>query len=308
MYNAIPHNATTHYQTSFRVKDPDDKMRKHLMDTVFEWVLTKEGDPEFASGLIDFCFRRYWPNLYKTHSAIFTDTFNSKQGNAWALRYREVDRDVGRKRFWYSDIGLRKMGSEVIASVRISYAWNDEDLSADREPPATTVPRVVRLMMEGHHVFSGRPEFRLVGRPIHFGKVGMGKALSDFIQSADRKYPLIVFNGDRPEMVEEANRLAWELTGKSVVALVAPDVELAEEIRLFLPQDYRIPRERFRVFFPFKTKLNSPIRHRWYDITSEDYGNERQGIVSGLLRNHSLLEKDAVESVDDIKWLASRDE
>lgn len=303
MHTATPRSATTHYQTSFRVKDPDGHVRRRLMEAVFKWVAGKEIDPRIETGLDEFSFQSHWPHMHRTKSSVHTETFLAKEGNAWAMHYVEVD---GRRRAWYSDIGLKQEGAMVIASVRISFAWNDEDLRSDREDPTTTVPRVVRLMMEANHVFSGRPEFRLLQKPIQFKKVGMGKALADFIQSPERRYPLVVFNGDFPEHLEEAAALARELTGKCQVAIVANNEELAEEIRLFLPTDYRVPWGFLRVFFPFGQQRNSPVRHRWYDARVAEYGAQRQGLISGLLRNHSLFESGAVETIEDIRRLENR--
>jgi hypothetical protein len=62
------------------------------------------------------------------------------------------------------------------------------------------------------------------------------------------------------------------------------------------------------VFFPFSERRNSPVRHRWYDIRSEEYEDQRQGVVSGLLRNHTLIEAGAVETVDEVRRLVSREE
>lgn len=196
----------------------------------------------------------------------------------------------------------------MIVSVRVSYAWNAEDLSHDHETPDPSVPVVVRFILQGSHVFSGRPEFKLLEIPIPFKEPGMGKALCDFIQSPERRYPLVVFNGDSTELVREANKLSRELTGKCLVAIIASNTELAEEIRIYLHADYRIPFGQYRVFFPFNERRNPPVRHRWYDIHSDEYPDQRQGVVNGLLRNHSLIESGAVESVDEVRRLVAREE
>lgn len=302
------HNTTTHYQTSFRVADPDGEGLKRVKAAVYGWVAKKESDRLVRQDKSAFFFRCNWVNLYKTHSTLCTDTYLSQEGDAWAMRYTEIDKECGRKRFWYSDIGLKKDGAAVIVSVRVSFAWNAEDLSHDHEEPNPSVPVVVRYILQDNHVFSGRTEFRLLEKPIPFNEPGVGKALCNFIQSPERRYPLVVFNSDSAAQVSEAKRLARELTGKCMVAIIASNTELADEIKLFLPGDYRIPYEQFRVFFPFNGRRNSPVRHRWYDIHSEEYSEHRHGIVNGLLRNHSLLEVGAVETVDEIRRLVAREE
>lgn len=302
------HNATTHYQTSFRVNDADGDAMMRLKAAVYGWVVKKESDRVVKRDKGGFFFRCNWANLFETHSSLITDTFLSPNGDAWAMRYTEIDKECGRKRFWYSDIGLRKEGTAVIVSVRVSFAWNAEDLSHEHEDPKPSVPVVVRYILQQNHVFSGRSEFKLLEIPIPFKEPGVGKALCNFIQTPERRYPLVVFNGDSADQVREANKLARELTGKCMVAIIASNTELAEEIKIFLPADYRIPFGQFRVFFPFTGRRNSPVRHRWYDIHSEEYAEHRQGIVNGLLRNHSLLETGAVETVDEIRRLVAREE
>src|SRR6266516_2900919 len=202
------HNRTTHYQTSFKVSDPDGEALMRLKAAAYGWILQKEPDRILRNEKMEFFFRGHWPNLLDTHSAIITDTYrNDKEGDCWAIHYREVDKDCGRKRFWYSDIGFKKEGSVVIVSVRISFAWNTEYLSHEPDAPTPTVPQVVRYMLRGNHVFSGRPEFKLIEKPIQFKTAGMGKVLCDFIQSPERRYPLIVFNGNLVEHVREAELL-----------------------------------------------------------------------------------------------------
>lgn len=302
------HNTTTHYQTSFRVEDTDGDAMKRVKAAVYGWVAKKESDRLVRNDKGAFFFRCNWANLFETHSTLCTDTYLSQDGDAWAMRYTEIDKECGRKRFWYSDIGLKEDGVTVIVSVRVSFAWNSEDLSHDHEAPNPSVPVVVRYILQDNHVFSGRTEFRLLEKPIPFTEPGLGKALCNFIQSPERRYPLVVFNGDSAGQVAEAKKLALKLTGKCMVAIIASNIELAEEIKMFLPADYRIPYGQFRVFFPFNGRRNSSLRHRWYDLHSAEYADERHGIVNGLLRNHSLLEAGAVETVDEIRRLVTREE
>ncbi len=110
---------------------------------------------------------------------------NEKEGDAWAVHFTEVDRQHGRARFWHSEIGLKQAAGVVVVSVRISFAWNTEYLNNEPEapPPSPSVPTVIRYMLNGNKVFSGRPEFQLKDKPIRFGNVGEGEALCTFIQS-----------------------------------------------------------------------------------------------------------------------------
>ncbi len=183
----------------------------------------------------NFFSRCDWRGLYGTHSCICTASFFSEIGDGWAVRYTEIDKECGRKRFWYSDIGLKKDGGSVVVSVRISFAWNEERFKSSARGTGSDRAKGDSIHgIQESHVYSGRPEFRLVEKPIQFNESGMGKALCDFIMSPERGYPLIVFNGDGSGHLEEAGKIARELTGKALVAVVASNVELAEEIKEFL--------------------------------------------------------------------------
>ena len=101
-------NATTHYQTSFRVNDTDGDGMGRVKAAVYGWVAKKESDRLVRTDKRAFFFRCNWVNLYETHSTLCTDTHLSQDGDAWAMRYTEIDKECGRKRFWHSDIGLKK--------------------------------------------------------------------------------------------------------------------------------------------------------------------------------------------------------
>jgi hypothetical protein len=300
-------NATTHYQTSFRVQSPDADTFMRVKAIVYGWVLEKEGDRIVREKKGDFFFRCEWPNLYQTHSMIETCTLLTETGNAWAMHYMELDKGCGRQRYWYTDIGAKKDGAEVVVSVRVSYARNMEDLSGEREEPSPTVPKVVRYLLRGNKAYCGRPEFRLMEKPLVLDTVGQGKVLAEFITSPERRYPLIVFNGSGEAQVEEARKLAWDVAGKSQVVIVATNPDLGEELRHYLGQDYWVSFGYFRVFFPFNQRRNSPSRHRWYGIGSGDYAEQREGVVHGLLRNHILQERYAVETLWDVNRQIARE-
>ena len=300
-------NATTHYQASFRVQSADADTFMRVKAIVYGWVLEKEGDRIVRANKGDFFFRCEWPNLYLTHSMIETNTLLTETGDAWAMHYMEVDKGCGRQRYWYTDIGVKKDGADVVVSVRVSYARNTEDLSGERAEPEPTVPKVVRYLLRGNKAYCGRPEFRLMEKPLELDTVGLGKVLAEFIKSPERRYPLIVFNGSSEPQRLEAKRLAWDVAGKSQVVVVATNQELGEELRHYLAQDYWVSFGYFRVFFPFNQRRNSPERHRWYDVGRPDYAAQREGIVHGLLRNHILQERYAVESVWDVNRLVARE-
>ncbi len=176
------HNTTINYQTNFRVNDPDGEGMMRVKAGVYGWVAKKESDRLVKKDKGGFFFRCNWVNLFETRSLLCTDSYLSKDGDAWAMRYTEIDKECGRRRFWYSDIGLKKEGTSIIVSVRISFAWNAEDLSHEHEDPNPSVPGVVRYILQKNHVFSGRPEFRLLELPIPFKEPGVGQAGLNFFR------------------------------------------------------------------------------------------------------------------------------
>lgn len=271
-----------------------------LQSTVFGWILKKESKEHLKALKNDFLHHCEWKNLPITHSSIETRSLLSASGNAWAVFYTEIDKKYNKKRFWYTDIGLKNDQSDIIVSISISYAMNTEDLSAERDEPKPTIPTIVRYLLRENKVYSGRKDFRLIEKPVQFDTVGMGKLIAEFIQSHERRYPLIVFNGNSDQLITEANNLSRDLAGKCQVVVVATNSDLGEELREYLNKDYWISLGYFRVFFPFRHQYNSTERHRWYNVCDNDYSSQRNGIVHGLLRNHILQEKNAIESVRDI--------
>lgn len=294
-------NAITHYQTSFRIGGLESL--NDLKGNVFGWIKKGEPDRRINSNLKEFFFRCDWQNMHVTRSSLITNTFFSDSAEAWAARYTQIDAELGRKRYWYSDIGFKRSPDSTIVSVRISYAWNTEDLSGSRQEPTTNVPKVVRYLLDGRLAYSGRPEFRLTQAPALFAETGMGNALAEFVLSPHRRYPLVVFNGDFEAMINEANLLAFELTGKAQVAILSSRPGLAEEFKERVGELFYVNDGFFRVYFPFNRGRNSPERHRWFDIRRDGYADQREGLVYGLLRNHNLSEKESVETVEDISRL-----
>ncbi len=301
-----PLNTIPHYQTSFRVVDEDKSAFLRLKSTVHGWLLTKEKDKVLRTEKREFFQKGEWTNLFGTRSNLRSDSFLGPDGGAWAIRHTHPDAVLSKKRFWSTNVGLTERQNHVLVSVRVSYAWNAECLSTEREEPAPSVPKVLRSILAGNHAYSGRREFKLIEKPIPFHMVGMGKPLAAFIQAEERRYPLIVINGDDTRCIREASSLAFDLTGKCQVAMLSSSADIQDEFNHFMPEEYRVSPGYLRVYFPFG-RHNNPNRHRWSELDAGDYPSEREGIVHGLLRHHALIEQGAVESIQDIDRLVSRD-
>lgn len=296
----MPH-AIQHYQCCFRIEDPmADKM--HLVQkTLFDWICSKEDDRELKSGWSEFKFEANWRSLFRSRSSVQTCTCLEDGGNSWALQYEERDKEHGPKRFWYTEVGVRQLKSCVVVFSRVSYAWNQTDLTNFQVAPTTSIPKFVRLILGGtSKVYCIRPEFRLTGIPTVL-KLGFGKGVDDWVRSSERKHPLIIFNGSSQALINESEYMAKSLVGKCQVLRIPEDKELAEEIRCFLPKDYSTPFGGFRVFFPVPPNETSTQRHRWYNVSEADYSEQRGGIIYGLLRNFTVFDNDSVECLADVR-------
>ena len=294
------HNYIQHYQCCFRILPSDDNTYVALQKILFDWVCIKEAKGSLDKSFSEFKHIGKWESLPDTRSFIQTTICYEDSGQSWALRYEEKDREFGPRRFWYTDVGIRLIAKEIVFSTRLSFAWNDNDLSGFSQIPKTTIPKFVRdILSKGYKIYCGRPELRITDKPVVL-KPGYGKGLAEWIMSRDRRHPLVVFNGSRPDLVEESKNIAFDLAGKATVLRIPEDSKLAVEIKNYLPKEFDINLGFFRVFFPFTGERLQSARHRWYDIKNEDYLNQRSGIVNGLLKNYLIYDKDAVESISSV--------
>ncbi len=299
-------NTHTNYQTSFKVWDQDKAALHGIQKTLFKWVRTKEKDPMLKEGRREFYSRGEWRRLERSRASIETDKFLDNGLKAWAFYYTHRDKELGDRRFWYTDVGLKQLDGEVVVFVRVAYGWNIQDLRLEQDQPAPSVPFFVRTILAENTAFSGSREFRLLDRPLPLRESGQGKALRAFLMSPGRRYPVVVVNGTAPALWREANKLATQLTGKAQVIVLEEDSAAAREIRTALPQELAVRPGFLRIYFPFGTRHINPVRHRWYDPSEESYQNESAGIVNGLLRNHGLYEAGAVQSIKDVRDLVAR--
>lgn len=252
-----------------------------------------------------------WSNLHNTHSSVATNTYFTDEGNCWALRYTHLDHDLGRRRYWYIDVGIRELNEteEAIFYCKISYARDEYDVSGMELPtPPSTTPRFIRTILNpgnGFKVYSRKSSFGLFGVPVPF-KLTYGKALVNLIQSEYRRYALLVFNGDSEALSREAHKIARDLAGKAQVITLPQDSEFAQELRHVLSRELHIKHGTFRVFFPMRKGPVRGTRHRWFHIEDADYYEQRAGLVNALLKNYNLTEESAVKNISEVGRMISR--
>jgi hypothetical protein len=296
-------NQHTNYQASFSVKDPDKEVIHRFRSIVFDWLKKKETDRQLRDegAFKKFSFRSKLDNLWNTRSSVSTNTFLDDEDVSWAMQYQE--KKPGGKMFWYTDIGLSVQDGTLSINVRIAYAWNVEDLSHNRIDPRATIPNFVRRFFEeaarsNWHVFSQNETFRISEKPYPISKIGEGKSLSNWIMNPERQFPLIVFNGRA--LVKEAVSLSRDLVGKANIIVIDDNRDLADELTEHLPFEFRVPFNKFRVFFRIHSKNPRPERHRWFSSTDPEYRAQREALINSLLRNHTVTTIGGARSIETI--------
>lgn len=304
----LMNNSHTNYQTSFKIAAGDGTGRFfEMIQLVFDWVRGKEVDSDFKKDWTNFCHKCEWKNLRNTGSNVITKSFLGDGRRAWALRLTECPRKT-KGAWWYSNIGLKLEADEITIHVRISYSWPSEDFRTEKPEIRPSVPNVILSIFKhaaknSWAIYSERPEFELSLEPWAITGAGGGRLLAKWIVATERKYPLIVFNGRL--LTTEARDVARLLLGKSVVAVIDDDAGLAAEIREELPPELAIHHGTLRVFFPMSGNRLHPFRHRWLDPKEDDYAESKKGMIEGLLRNHSLVERHSVGTLEDVSHLVN---
>tara|TARA_B110001469_G_C9624973_1_gene311885 strand:- start:161 stop:1795 length:1635 start_codon:yes stop_codon:yes gene_type:complete len=306
-------NTRVHYQTSFRAKanNPEHSALFTLQNIAFSWLYKKERDKRISSNKKAFITKCEWSNLYRTYSGIATSTYYSDEGKCWAMRYTHLDGELGRKRYWYVDIGIREITAtnEAIFYCKISYARDEYDLRSTELPiPSSNTPRFIRDILKpksGLKVYSQNQEFGLYSQPVPF-RLTYGQGLAELIESPKRCYALIVFNSSDEAMQKEAIKLSRELAGKAQVFTLDQDPEFAEELRHCMRRDLIVRHNTYRVFFPLRRNRVDSGRHRWFYITDQDYPEQRTALINSLLKNYNLIEDSAVKNISEISRMISR--
>lgn len=306
-------NSRVHYQTSFRTQaaNPEHCPLFALQNIIYSWVYKKESDRVIKEDKKAFITKCDWPNLFKTHSWIATSTYYSDEGKCWALRYTECQSQNGRRRYWYTDIGIRKNNAqnEAIFYCKISYASSEFDLSCDELPkPSSNTPRFIRSILSsksGLSVYSEHPSFKLLNQPAKL-KLKSGHGLATLIESEKRSYTLVIFNGETKDFIQQANVLARALAGKAQIILLDQDPEFADELRYCLKKELMVYHGTFRVFFPIRRNKIPSSLHRHFRIDDENYHEQRNTLVNNLLKNYTLSETDAVKNISEVSRMISR--
>lgn len=302
-------NAITHYQTGFKVFETREQYSplSTIQNILYGWLLSREKDRLCRNAKKDFFWKCNWNNLYNSHSSVGTNTVYGDTFKAWAFRYTHPDSQLGTRRYWHVDIGIKEEEGVATFYCRVSFARSHYDLTSEHEVPSTNTPRFIRDIVakrSGLKVFCGEKEFRLFDQPVPIS-AGYGKQLAEWVESRNRRYAIIVFNPASDEMRVEASAMARDLAGKSQVLVLDEDPDLADELHMFLNADLWVPRGKFRIFYPLNPAFPRPDRHRWFDPLDPDYPSKREALVSNLLRVYHLEEPKSVTNISEVGRMVS---
>ena len=303
------HSYHTNYQTNFRIDSAEDEgLFDHIISLIYEWLKAEEHDSVLVNGEKYFHKVGKWKNCYQSRANIYTWRADDEFSNPmWTLEYSLPDKELDAKRFWHTFVGLHQVEDSVVVSVRVAYSWNDDDLQIEeQEAPSPSVPLFVRQLVDSRISYSGTKAFRLMSKPLPLSHPGTAELLHTLVFSPERRYPIIIFNGDSEDNKEEAKQLATQLTGKAQVFVVANTPELRADLKEIFPFEWGIASHQMRVYFPIIFRNPRPGRHRFFDVSNPSYHQQREGIIHGLLRNHILLDPKGIETLEDLRRERSR--
>lgn len=287
------------YRTCFRAKskyteDFSTEKLFHKIQLIFwNWIKKKENScPDFFADKQmrkDFFYKIDRSGLGTQKSTIRSNTAISDEGNAWCFQYTHYDTTV-RHRRWIFEAGLRhlKESNDIVVSVTLMH----EDLESNVilgvvGEPSAGVPRCIRQVFSIENAY-----FTFGGGNQRFGfgnillKPEWTKGIVNLLRSRDRKFPVIVFNGNDAY----ANKFSCEIAGKAICVTIpesSPDTfqsfinELGNDCtgeRFFIPQN------GLRVFFPF-TKFTRSWEHPFLLHTDDEFQKKRKRLIQLILTN-----------------------
>lgn len=327
----LDENQTLHYHARFEARstDPTGTALDKVVDSVFDWLLGKEGR---RSGPLAHLLRQAdrrglahglaFPEGYlgkrveKGGSRLCSQFLDDGGRSAWALEYDEPDSGV-RMRRWHTSVGLSMNDATgaCLVNVRVSYHMPPSALATMPRVPAASTPRLVRdvLSLPGLRCSVGPTTLRT--EPVPLGATSLRERLVPALTDPRRELPLVLVasdeSGDYP--IEDPSGLARDLMGMANLYLL--DCSCGETRRALaeaFPHDtpafaYRCGRGMLRLYGP-GVDLCDP--DGWHDHVFfprqriRGLGEKDPGLLvrtlSGCLSRSVRTTSDDVLGVDDV--------
>ena len=285
-----------HYRTCFRVKSKRQEeysseklLFRKIQREFWNWIKKREKScPDFFSDEIrnEFFYKIDKSGLGDSKSTLDSGTVISDEGNAWCFRYSHYD-DKVRDRRWCLEAGLRyfKESDDIVVAVTLMYEVLESNvIFGEVKAPEPSVPGCILKIFsisETRFTFGGNNQDFGVGNILL--KFGWTKLIVDFLKSDVRRFPVVVFNGNK----DCADRFSKRIAGKAICVTIpedAPDVFQAFVCGLGCDRNgdrFSIPKDGMRVFFPF-TKFARSWEH---PVIKLDNKSELKRLTQLILTN-----------------------
>jgi hypothetical protein len=312
---SAPTNASTHFQTAFRLRGEKSKALFQIAQKQIRyWVETKERKDD---GLYGKWF--FTGGLWTNHedSSVFIKTcVDSVEADAtdplaWSFYYNHADTTYRGLRYWHTEVGLRKiLEDEISISCRVSHALNREYIGPEIIDPSPSCPRFLKDILEHRATSAFSGDMRLHSEP-YLLATGDCKKLSETVFSTTRHCPVIIVNGNRYDeyFSIDVRNLQKSLLGKTNVFICPEDSVFGEELSFFFSGNYQVRHRSMRVFLPYANinRNGDARRHRYFsssELSSSQTVETINQLIASIARTFTINDPESVLHESEVVGIA----
>lgn len=304
-------NRRVHYQTSFRIKSTNKKndLLSDIIKSIRHWIKEKENNDKGLLGSWFFSGGE-WKNSTNSNTILRVNADCNGDGifSTWSIFYQEADKSNPGIRFWYTDVGLKRIDAEAISfSIRISHALNRQFIGEEPPPPVASSPRLIRYIFSLKDTVVNSGDLVLRRHPIEI-ELGKAHVLKEVIFNTRRYCPIVFINGEYNENIFPVDppRIQSLLLGKAQVYWASENDLLGEELSYLIPNNYRCSYLNVRVYLPITNsqRPNDYLRHRFFtssQLQCNSAQNTINGIIGTISRVYQNFDPSGVLTIEDIE-------